>query len=241
MREAFGGERVPERAAQQRIAGKGRGAAAEHEQVPAQPRMAGEQPVGACPDAAPQQRGREPARERFRVAHELEVFHVAEPAHEQRDTAGQQQARGARQYAFPAVERAVDEFRHDGEVGRAHAQRRVADADDGISRQLGVLATLAPDDDAVAGAQVVQQQPAGCILLDDGVRGGRVVVVEDHVVVVAAPDADRQAVHALALQHVAVPGQQLDEPGAIHRPRLLPRADRKARVARMPFSYETPA
>ena len=85
-------------------------------------------------------------------------------------------------------------------------------------------------------------RPAVAVVLDDGVAGGRMRVVEDEVVVVAAAYADRQGVDALAPLHFAILGEDFNVVRRLHglRPLLVEgardSASRKVRVTRMPLA-----
>lgn len=66
-------------------------------------------------------------------------------------------------------------------------------------------------------------------------------IVEDHVIVIGAADADLVAVAAMAMHHIMVPGQDLDPHHRLphHRPHCT--ASAKPRLSAMALSKLTPS
>ena len=220
----------------------GQQAAADDEQVAAEARHMAEQAVRYGPDRRPHEAAGQCVGDDHQVGNRLEGIGITEPVAEGGRGADHGQAGDGGAQAFPVVPGGIAQFGRNRLVAGAHAQARVAQAHDAVAAQGHLQLPLAPVDHAILAAQVAQQQAACAIVFDNGVLGRRVRVVEDEVVVVAAADADRQGIDALALLYFAILGEDFDEIRCCHGLRVpvvdgaRDSASRKVRVTRMPLA-----
>ncbi|MNN35937.1 hypothetical protein D3C81_1498050 [compost metagenome] len=241
-RQRFQRQRIRRHVAGQFPHFHGQQAAADDEQVAAEARYMAEQSVCHGPDRRPHEAAGQRIGDDHQIGNRLEGIRIAEPVAEGGRGADHGEAGDGGAQAFPVVPGGVAQFGRHRMIAGAQAQARVAEAYDAVAAHGHLRLPLSPVDHAILAAQVAQQQAVCAVVFDNGVLGRRMWVVEDEVVAVAAPDADRQGLDPLAPLHFAILGEDFKVIGRLHGLRLLlvegarDSASRKVRVTRMPLA-----